>query len=78
VDTLPTNAVHSIESGVEDFRSTDLRRLISALRNVQAGILLLCKKQLRQLSPSYATIALTNAETIFAMPAMRHVEWQML
>ena len=48
---LLTNAVHSIEVGVEDFRSTDPRRLASAVRNVQAGILLLCKEKLRQLSP---------------------------
>ncbi|MGC1301467.1 MAG: hypothetical protein WA840_03740 [Caulobacteraceae bacterium] len=46
-----TNAVHSIEMGVEDFRSTDPRRLVSAVRNVQAGILLLCKEKLRQISP---------------------------
>lgn len=51
MDTLLTNAVHSIEVGVEDFRSIDPRRLASAVRNIQAGVLLLCKEKLRQLSP---------------------------
>lgn len=51
MDSLLTNAVYSIEIGVEDFRSSDPRRLVSAVRNVQAGVLLLCKEKLRQLSP---------------------------
>jgi uncharacterized protein YbaR (Trm112 family) len=51
MESLLTNAVQSIEIGVEDFRSSDPRRLISAVRNVQAGVLLLCKEKLRSLSP---------------------------
>ena len=49
--TILDNAVQSIQIGIEDSRSDDPRRLLSALRNVQAGILLLCKEHLRQLSP---------------------------
>ncbi|MDM8354086.1 MULTISPECIES: hypothetical protein [Brevundimonas] len=51
MDSLLSNAIQSIEIGVEDFRSTDQRRLVSAVRNVQAGMLLLCKEKLRRLSP---------------------------
>ncbi|MCI3133384.1 hypothetical protein [Phenylobacterium aquaticum] len=51
MDSLLSNAVQSIEIGVEDFRSSDQRRLVSAVRNVQAGMLLLCKEKLRRLSP---------------------------
>ena len=49
--TILDNAVQSIQIGMEDYRSDDPRRLLSAVRNVQAGILLLCKEQLRRLSP---------------------------
>lgn len=61
MDSLLTNAVYSIEIGVEDFRSSDPRRLISAVRNVQAGILLLCKEKLRQLSPAGSDEVLIKA-----------------
>lgn len=49
--TLIANAVNSIQLGVEDLASADSRRLLSAVRNVQAGILLLAKEHLRRLSP---------------------------
>jgi hypothetical protein len=51
VETILKNAVQSIQIGLEDYRDTDARRLLSAVRNFQAGILLLCKEQLRRLSP---------------------------
>lgn len=49
--TILDNAVQSIQIGIEDYRSDDPRRILSAVRNVQAGILLLCKEHLRRLSP---------------------------
>jgi hypothetical protein len=49
--TILDNAVESIQIGIEDYRSNDPRRLVSAVRNVHAGILLLCKEKLRRLSP---------------------------
>ncbi|HEY1929858.1 MAG TPA: hypothetical protein VGG92_20500 [Caulobacteraceae bacterium] len=52
MDTILSNAAQSIQIGIEDYESTDPRRLLSAIRNVQAGILLLCKERLRQLSPT--------------------------
>lgn len=49
---LLKNAVHSIQLGIEDFqRNNDPRRLLSAIRNFHAGVLLLCKEVLRRLSP---------------------------
>ncbi|MET3528148.1 hypothetical protein [Phenylobacterium koreense] len=51
MDTILSNAVQSIQIGMEDSKSPDPRRVLSAIRNVQAGILLLCKEKLRLLSP---------------------------
>lgn len=41
---LLTNAVHSIQLGIEDYQSNDARRAISAVRNFYAGVLLLGKE----------------------------------
>lgn len=51
MNTLLANAVAAIRLGVEDFQSTDSARLISAVRNITAGVLLLFKEKLRQMSP---------------------------
>lgn len=51
MDTLLNNAIQSIQIGVEDYCEPDPRRVLSAIRNIQAGILLLCKERLRVLSP---------------------------
>ncbi|MGA8582744.1 MAG: hypothetical protein WB715_02685 [Roseiarcus sp.] len=48
---LLKNAVISIQLGLEDFASSDERRVISAARNLYSGVLLLCKEVLRKLSP---------------------------
>lgn len=45
------NAVQSLQIGIEDFQSQDGRRVLSAVRNLTAGVLLLFKEKLRQLSP---------------------------
>ncbi len=45
------NAIDSIVLGIEDYNSADPRRLISATRNLVAGILLLIKHKLVTLSP---------------------------
>ncbi len=47
------NAIHSIQIGVEDFQSSDERRQVSALRNIVAGMLLLMKQKLCELSPAH-------------------------
>jgi hypothetical protein len=51
--TIIRNAIDSIQIGVEDYVSEDPRRYLSAVRNVTAGILLLYKEKLRQLSPPH-------------------------
>jgi uncharacterized CHY-type Zn-finger protein len=50
--TLLDNAVGSIQIGIEDHSSTDPRRVLSAVRNISAGVLLLFKEKLRELSPA--------------------------
>ena len=49
--SLLENAIVSIQLGLEDYASKDSRRVISAVRNLYAGVLLLCKETLRRLSP---------------------------
>lgn len=48
---LLDNAVLSIELGVEDYQTGDERRVLSAIRNLYAGVLLLCKQVLWNKSP---------------------------
>lgn len=61
--TILDNAVQSIQIGIEDYRSDDPRRILSAVRNVQAGILLLCKEHLRRLSPAGTDEVLLKLKT---------------
>jgi hypothetical protein len=61
--TIMENAIQSIQIGIEDYRSDDPRRLLSAVRNIQAGILLLCKERLRQLSPADSEEVLLRLKT---------------
>jgi hypothetical protein len=51
MNTLLRNAIESIQIGVEDYQSNDPRRVLSSVRNISAGVLLLFKEKLRQLSP---------------------------
>jgi hypothetical protein len=50
--SILSNAVDSISLGIEDFQSEDQRRLISCTRNLFAGVLLLFKHRLVQMSPA--------------------------
>lgn len=50
--SIYANAISSIQMGIEDYQSSDENRLLSSIRNIHAGILLLCKEKLRQLSPA--------------------------
>ena len=49
--SLLDNAVGSIQIAIEDFNSNDHRRVLAAIRNLHAGILLLCKVKLQRMSP---------------------------
>lgn len=48
---LVTNAIEAIRAGVEDYREGSHSRLLSAVRNIHSGILLLYKEALRRKSP---------------------------
>ncbi len=52
MDKLLDNAIQSIEVGIEDFHEGSERRLVSSVRNVYAGLLLLAKTVLWQESPN--------------------------
>lgn len=62
--TMFDNAVTSIQLGVEDFTSGSERRLLSAVRNLIAGVLLLYKSRLSELSPSGSDDALVKKDII--------------
>ena len=51
MNALLKNAVSSIQIGIEDYQSKDERRLLSSIRNITSGMLLLFKEKLRDLSP---------------------------
>lgn len=51
MDTILKNAISSIQIGIEDYQSDDSRRVLSAVRNISSGVLLLFKEKLRRLSP---------------------------
>ena len=61
---LLKNAIGSIRVGVEDSRSTDPARLLSAVRDIHSGILLLYKEALRRLSPA-------NSDEVLLMALIR-------
>ncbi len=46
------NAVDSIAMGIEDYKKSDPKRLVSCTRNLSAGLLLLFKHKLAELSPA--------------------------
>jgi len=50
-DSLIANAILSIDMGIEDYNSDQYARSLSAIRNIYAGILLLCKEVLVRHSP---------------------------
>lgn len=56
--SMMKNAVDSIWIGMEDFHDDDPRRALSAIRNFYAGILLLFKCKLQELSPEGSQEAL--------------------
>lgn len=60
---LLTNAINSIQLGIEDFENNDPKRIISAVRNLYAGILLLFKEKLVRMSPPDSNHVLLKAKT---------------
>lgn len=69
------NAIDSIAIGLEDYQSTDERRIISSTRNIFAGILLLFKHKLCELSPSDSDEALIKQQVLPKIDATGAVRW---
>jgi ribosomal protein L37E len=61
---LLTNALDSIRLGVEDYEAGTPARLLSAMRNIHAGILLLYKEALRRLSPPQSDDVLIKVKSV--------------
>lgn len=61
---LLSNAIESIRLGVEDFEAGMHPRLMAAVRNIHAGILLLYKESLRRLSPENSNEALVKSKIV--------------
>jgi hypothetical protein len=58
------NAVQAIQTGVEDYNTNAPARLLSAIRNIHAGILLLYKEALRRESPAGSDDVLIKAKIV--------------
>lgn len=69
------NALDSITIGLEDFKSTDERRIVSSTRNIFAGILLLFKHRLCELSPENSDEALIKQKVLPAFDSTGTVNW---
>jgi len=61
---LLENAVKSIQLGIEDFENGDDKRIISSVRNLYAGILLLFKEKLARLSPANSNEVLVKSKAV--------------
>jgi hypothetical protein len=66
---LLTNAVQAIQVGIEDYNTGAPARLLSAIRNIHAGILLLYKEALRRDSPPGSHDVLIKAKIVPARDA---------
>jgi len=69
------NAIDSIIIGVEDYNMNDERRLISSTRNIYAGILLLFKHKLAELSPPESDEALIKQKILPRITEDNQLEW---
>ena len=69
------NAIYSIAIGLEDYQSPDERRIVSSTRNIFAGILLLFKHKLCELSPSDTDEALIKQKVLPKIDATGAVKW---
>jgi hypothetical protein len=74
--TILQNAVDSISMGIEDYNSSDSRRLVSCTRNIFAGILLLFKHKLAELSPAGSDEVLIKQRVLPSRSTAGTVEWQ--
>ncbi|WP_177324630.1 hypothetical protein [Pseudomonas sp. MOIL14HWK12:I2] len=76
--SILANAVSSIQLGVDDFRLAqqgDEARALSAIRNLTAGLLLLFKVKLQELSPEGSNEALLKARLVLQKSADGSPGW---
>lgn len=73
--SILNNALDSIAIGLEDFESSDERRIISSTRNIFAGILLLFKHKLCELSPEGSDEALIKQQVLPEIDGAGTVNW---
>ncbi|MGQ3075323.1 MAG: hypothetical protein ACT7A5_29945, partial [Ferrovibrionaceae bacterium] len=52
MNSLFDNAIQSIQLGLEDYKSNDPKRPLSAVRNFYSGLLLLAKETLVRATPN--------------------------
>ena len=64
MNNLFENAIASIQIGIEDYFSSDTKRITSCVRNLFSGILLLFKAKLLDLCPSDSNEVLIKKEII--------------
>lgn len=69
------NAIDSIAIGIEDFDSSDKRRVISSTRNIFAGILLLFKYKLCNLSPEDSDEVLIKQTVLPSVDELGAIHW---
>ncbi len=69
------NAIDSIAIGLEDYQSKDERRIVSAARNIFAGILLLFKYKLCELSPPGSDEVLIKQKILPVKGANGSIRW---
>lgn len=74
--SIMDNAIGAIQLAIEDFPSNDDRRVHSAIRNLHAGILLLCKVQLQRLSPTGSDEVLLKQKVEPHKAADGSITWQ--
>lgn len=70
------NAIDSIAVGLEDYSSSDQRRVISCTRNLFAGILLLFKYKLSLLSSPGSDEALIKQRVLPVLDESAHLKWK--
>ena len=69
------NAIDSIAVGLEDYESTDDRRIVSSTRNIYAGILFLFKHKLCELSPDGTDESLIKQRVLPTIDSTGAVSW---
>lgn len=73
--SILNNAINSIIIGLEDFYSTDERRILSCVRNLYAGMLLMFKHKLAELSPAGSNEVLIKSGVSISLDNNGQIQW---